>query len=121
MGNRDLALPKKRPLMKALRLLLIAGVVAAQFKSKKEERKWKKKQAKLKSSEAVPRKLKKAKKEEIVKKETNETGNFIDTPHGRAQVLAAQTLEDHLGSSAVSYSFLFNYKFSGILLDMQRT
>ncbi|CBY12343.1 unnamed protein product [Oikopleura dioica] len=90
--------------MKALRFLLFAGLVAAQFKSKKEERKLKKKQAKLslKSAKAVPKKLKKVKNEANVENEANETGSFIDTPHGRAEILQAQTIEDFLGSSAAS-------------------
>jgi hypothetical protein len=53
----------------------------------------------------VPQKLKKVKKEKKVENEANETGSFIETPHGRAEVLHAQTIEDFLGSSAVCRAF----------------
>ena len=51
--------------------------------------------------------MKNVKKEKKVENETNETGSFIETPHGRAEVLHAQTIEDFLGSSAVSRASFF--------------
>jgi len=59
------------------------------------------------------------KNEANVENEANETGSFIDTPHGRAEVLQAQTIEDFLGSSAVC-RFFENHFFIilGILLDL---